>query len=576
MLRASFAVSILGPIAEIWYSVDYWKPIKISGYIISIEDFLFAFALGGISFGLYKFIFKTTVSSVDKYPRRNWLIIFCIIVITVLLVIFNTFLYFNSVVVTSMAFIVISIIIWYLRPDLIRASAISGLLHLILFFGIYQFMILIFPDIMNNWCLYCNPSNIRILGINIEEMFWDFTWGLVGGVLYEAVSGKEIKSLNKRFSRNTDKYISKFSSFDRKTNELKSVNLKSKFGKYMLQSTLSVLIIRIEREIAHLLSKKIGYNKSLWYARLLIILSPLFIEMIFAQALGFSTKGVALGWVFYYMILTASLLTMPNYSWLHLMKVSDEIDGILTGISDKRGIIKWMESRLNLKIQVALSILGGISGVIALAYISPFFSIYLEFGLASYAQVFLNALLGTNAVYWLWQATFLLRRLTKFSKLGLTWYYPIDTPAITKLSRLLAISSFFSLFGMVLTIFPLFLLITLVGSAELVFLSTLIFFVTLSTVLFVTIFPQHWLIKIVKRERNQLLSELHNEIGKVRVEKSPKVSDQLDLKYLLYHNIRKMPLSNFDIKTIFNYFVAIVLAFFPYFIKLIIRFFQIK
>jgi len=80
-----------------------------------------------------------------------------------------------------------------LRPDLFWPSLVSGLFVLVLFFLVYQAMRVIFPGAIEYWCAGCNPLGVRLAGVNPEELLWDFTWGLAGSIMVEAVMGQKLQ-----------------------------------------------------------------------------------------------------------------------------------------------------------------------------------------------------------------------------------------------------------------------------------------------------------------------------------------------------------------------------------------------
>jgi predicted neutral ceramidase superfamily lipid hydrolase len=192
MLLFSLVIAPLGPASEIWFLRDYWQRPTITGQPISIEDAVFAFAIGGIAFSLYKTLFRLTSVAGPAQPQRVWLIAACSVINFSSLLLLTGWLRVNSIFSSSLAFVVCTLVIWRLRPDLIRPSLASGLLSLILFMAVYQLMRILFPGALARWCTGCNPSGVMILGVSLEEMLWDFTWGLFGGVVCEAVLGRAL------------------------------------------------------------------------------------------------------------------------------------------------------------------------------------------------------------------------------------------------------------------------------------------------------------------------------------------------------------------------------------------------
>jgi hypothetical protein len=83
--------------------------------------------------------------------------------------------------------------VYSLRPDLLKPSILSGILVVVLFLLVYQAMQVIFPGAIEYWCLGCNPLGIKPSGVNLEELLWDFTWGLAGSTMVEVVTGEKLQ-----------------------------------------------------------------------------------------------------------------------------------------------------------------------------------------------------------------------------------------------------------------------------------------------------------------------------------------------------------------------------------------------
>ena len=193
MLVFSLIITPLGPLSEIWFLRDYWRRPTITGYPISLEDAVFSFAIGGIAYSIYKFFFNmTAVKSEDQQPQV-WLV-FAFFIITVLpLLLLTDLLGINSIFSSAFSLFLIAALTWIPRPDLLRPSLLSGILIAALFFLVYKAMQVIFPGAIEYWCMGCNPSGFRLSGINIEELLWDFTWGLAGSTMVEVVMGEKLQ-----------------------------------------------------------------------------------------------------------------------------------------------------------------------------------------------------------------------------------------------------------------------------------------------------------------------------------------------------------------------------------------------
>ena len=65
MIWASLICGPAGPISQYWHMKDYWNPthlvsIRVGTWLFGVEDFLFAFAFGGLCFGLFDLFIRPT------------------------------------------------------------------------------------------------------------------------------------------------------------------------------------------------------------------------------------------------------------------------------------------------------------------------------------------------------------------------------------------------------------------------------------------------------------------------------------------------------------------------------------
>ncbi len=191
IFRISILTAPLGPLSEFWYLKDYWARATLSGHRIGIEDLLFSFFLGGVTFGIFKLIFGVGLGK--QQGKTSFLFIAsCITVCALCLMVLTNILGVNSIFSSIIAFSLIALCSWYLRPDLIRPSAWSGVLTVCLFLVAYNIVEAIFPGTLIAWCLKCNPTSVRIAGVNLEELLWDFAWGLAGGIVFETATTRRL------------------------------------------------------------------------------------------------------------------------------------------------------------------------------------------------------------------------------------------------------------------------------------------------------------------------------------------------------------------------------------------------
>lgn len=189
MLIYSILIAPLGPASEAWYLRDYWKPQTITGTAIGLEDALFSFAIGGITLALYPVVSRTLLFKSERSSPNPLVIGIFAALLFVALFIGTVWLGVNSVIMSALAFLATAAVIVALRRDLLVTALASGIFSLALFVIVYQVMQIFYPNLLLLWCTGCNPSGITLLGINIEEYFWDASWGVLGGTLYPSVAG---------------------------------------------------------------------------------------------------------------------------------------------------------------------------------------------------------------------------------------------------------------------------------------------------------------------------------------------------------------------------------------------------
>jgi len=198
IISASIAGGFAGLIAEFWYFKDYWQPPSILGkHTLSIEDFLFGFFITGIAVSAYDAIFIAKNVQQEKSRKLFFCLLFLLGIVSLL--VFNNLLGFNSIFVSSFAFIFFSIIMIAVRKDLLISSIMSGALVVIIIIPIYAIMFnFISPEYWNTyWLLTDTKFGITILGnIPVTEILWYFSWGCLAGIGYDFAYGnkKIIKS----------------------------------------------------------------------------------------------------------------------------------------------------------------------------------------------------------------------------------------------------------------------------------------------------------------------------------------------------------------------------------------------
>lgn len=196
MLIMSLITAAFGPISEIWYFADYWKPaIALPLPVGGVEDLLFGFSIGGIGAFAYESLFVRGICKCqEKKLKHEWFLLVFFTVVGVSMIILNNFLGLNSIFASSIGMIIVAAIMLFVRPDLIPNALGSAVLVALTMFVIYYLGQEVFPGghawMLRIWKLSGTPEGIIIFKhIPWTEMLWGLSWGLVWGPMYEFLVG---------------------------------------------------------------------------------------------------------------------------------------------------------------------------------------------------------------------------------------------------------------------------------------------------------------------------------------------------------------------------------------------------
>lgn len=196
LIKTSIVGGLAGLIAELWYFKDYWHPPSLFNNTISLEDFLFGFAFTGIAATIYEVIFKKENKKYGKGHKIIFIILFVIGVFSLLL--FNNLLKINSIFVSSLAFLIFSLIMVFIRKDLAMRFIMSGILSLLVIIPIYVLLFnFIFPAYWGKYGLLANTTfGIRVIvNVPVTELLWYFSWSCLAGIVYDFYYGSKGKVL---------------------------------------------------------------------------------------------------------------------------------------------------------------------------------------------------------------------------------------------------------------------------------------------------------------------------------------------------------------------------------------------
>lgn len=193
VLSAVFCVA--GPIGELFYIPDYWHPITVWSIpvfrsYISIEDFIFCFAIMGIMSSLPTLIIRFPNKEPDS---PSWATIAKMAAVLGLVAILSLVLWLlglNSIFATSLAMLVAAalILLRYRQLVLLRIWLFGALGMLGMMFVIYWLAFLLVADsdsiLRATWALYGKPLGIRVFRVPLPELVWAVSFGSLFSMLF--------------------------------------------------------------------------------------------------------------------------------------------------------------------------------------------------------------------------------------------------------------------------------------------------------------------------------------------------------------------------------------------------------
>lgn len=196
MWAMSILTAVMGPISEYWYFRDYWQPLLLWRFhplIGGLEDVLFGFAVGGIAAVLYEEFLGLRLKRHGR--RRNWILLAFALIEGACMIVFCDTLGINSIFASCIGFLLTTLMILMLQPNLLKNIILSGLFLAGVMFTVYFFFLPLWLNRLDHvWLLYNSPWGILLFNrVPLTEMVWAICWGMVGGPLYEFWQGYRLK-----------------------------------------------------------------------------------------------------------------------------------------------------------------------------------------------------------------------------------------------------------------------------------------------------------------------------------------------------------------------------------------------
>lgn len=185
MLVASLIITPAA-LSEVFFVPGYWLPDTIGNPKLSIEDFIFSFAVGGIIAVIYELFMKGKIKHRRLCNCFQGEILHGLILGVGVIAVFLAYAIFkiNFMYAVYIGIIVDVVLIVITRPDLIKKVLYSALLFGLLYFLFFSILSFLVPNFIKHWNL-SNLSGIILIGVPLEEILWAIGAGGLLGPIYE-------------------------------------------------------------------------------------------------------------------------------------------------------------------------------------------------------------------------------------------------------------------------------------------------------------------------------------------------------------------------------------------------------
>lgn len=206
MLFMSCGTALAGLMLEYFvWTVDWWRPLTITGTRIGIEDIILGVTNGGLAAVLYEAVLGRRTQKLRKdsivkrfFERRVWLLWIPFLASSIVGSVTFWVLGWHSFRATFSSCLIGALIIVLLRNDLLVGAVFGGLAMIFVTIPVYKFMVFFSPGVIERFWLISNLSGIMVGGIPIEDLGFYFAAGAILAPFYEFIFEKKLVKTPKR------------------------------------------------------------------------------------------------------------------------------------------------------------------------------------------------------------------------------------------------------------------------------------------------------------------------------------------------------------------------------------------
>jgi hypothetical protein len=164
-------------VLEIFFVPDYWHPVRLSTFIIGVEDILFSFSVGIIACTLAYAPFRGSYSWTINLPSmmRRYALVFLPFLAGLLVL-----RQMGIPVMAAALFGMLGIALLLKKPmkDIWPASAVGAISFSLVYFILIKAGFTLWPHWLQQWNIQ-NLTGYHGFGVPLEELAWAFLYGAV-------------------------------------------------------------------------------------------------------------------------------------------------------------------------------------------------------------------------------------------------------------------------------------------------------------------------------------------------------------------------------------------------------------
>ena len=185
LVSAPFALT------SILFIPQYWTPPSLfdldKRIKVGIEDFIWAAAVGGIASVIGEIILKERLAKSRKQARKKHYLPF--IVLAVLLVTLQLWRPGKTIYNMIISLTICVVVVLLRRPDLILVTLAGAADFTLLYFALFIYFLLLYPDFVQRYYNVPNLLGIYVWKVPIEELLFAASGGAVWSAAYEYLQG---------------------------------------------------------------------------------------------------------------------------------------------------------------------------------------------------------------------------------------------------------------------------------------------------------------------------------------------------------------------------------------------------